>query len=423
MVIVGGYFGVDNLEEGTASEELYEEGKAAQLAIDVQAVQAQLANMTTAVTNLLDPANDGTLSLNDVLVAGGGNYVVPVAAEIWNQASGGHAYGASGGYGTFDKTLWTLIGGVVAAVDVRNGTARYSGGGNGSCYVPTASQVLSGVNVDATTGNVTLPANGNNVVSGTNFGVNGTSVQGNLTLADTTYVLSTAPAYGVNGSGGAKTATLTAAGNVLTGTGAFGVNGTSVTPSYTPDFPAVGNVLSTDTVNGASGTLTLPANGQKVLTSQVAFGVSGSSITPSATIPAGANVQADADPYGIDGDSETPTYPTTATTIAADALLVAAQAAFIIQGTNFMGGLGVVGSLAVIDVSDAGTGAVAGGELDLDLYTLLSDVTITLNANLDEMIADNDSLQAAYGCDGGEATGGGATQYITITNKPTITRQ
>jgi len=192
--------------------------------------------------------------------------------------------------------LYTLISGVVVAGNVRNGTARYSGGGNGSCYVPTASQVLSGVNVDATTGNVTLPANGNNVVSGTNFGVNGTSVQGNLTLAGTTYVLSTAPAYGVNGTGGGKTA----------------------------------------------------------------------------TIPAGANVQSGASAYGINGTSETPSYPTTATTIAADALLVAAKAAFIIQGTDFTGGLGVVGSLAVIDVSDAGTGAAAGGALDLDDYVLIT---------------------------------------------------
>jgi hypothetical protein len=231
-------------------------GAAAQLVTDAAAVNAELGNMTTAVQNLLHADNDGTLNMG----------------------------------------LYTLISGVVVAGNVRNGTARYSGGGNGSCYVPTASQVLSGVNVDATTGNVTLPANGNNVVSGTNFGVNGTSVQGNLTLAGTTYVLSTAPAYGVNGTGGGKTA----------------------------------------------------------------------------TIPAGANVQSGASAYGINGTSETPSYPTTATAIAADALLVAAQAAFIVQGTDFTGGLGVVGSLAVIDVSDAGTGAAAGGALDLDDYVLIT---------------------------------------------------
>jgi hypothetical protein len=80
--------------------------------------------------------------------------------------------------GTLDMGLYTLISGVVGAVDVRFGTARYSGGSTGTCHVPTASQVLSPVAVDATTGNVTLPADGSNVVVGTNFGVTGNSIVG-----------------------------------------------------------------------------------------------------------------------------------------------------------------------------------------------------------------------------------------------------
>jgi len=90
------------------------------------------------------------------------------------------------------------------------------------------------------------------------------------------------------------------------------------------------------------------------------------------TFPVGADVQADAGQFGIAGISEVPAYPTTAATIAADALLVAAQANFIVVGTDFTGGLGEVGNLAVVDVSDAGTGAAAGGELDLDDYVLIT---------------------------------------------------
>ena len=54
--------------------------------------------------------------------------------------------------GTLDVSAYTLISGVAAAADVRNGTPRYSGGGNGTCYVPSAANVVSGVAVDATTG-------------------------------------------------------------------------------------------------------------------------------------------------------------------------------------------------------------------------------------------------------------------------------
>lgn len=43
-----------------------------------------------------------------------------------------------------------------------------------------------------------------------------------------------------------------------TGTGNYGVTGSEFVPSYSPDFPDASNVLSTDTVNGSSGTLTLP---------------------------------------------------------------------------------------------------------------------------------------------------------------------
>ena len=80
-------------------------------------------------------------------------------------------YGPTGAeyHGALNMALYTLISGVVAAGDVRSGTARYSGGGNGTCYVPLPGQVLDGVNVDATTGTVVLPATGE-VQDGVFFG-------------------------------------------------------------------------------------------------------------------------------------------------------------------------------------------------------------------------------------------------------------
>lgn len=110
---------------------------------------------------------------------------------------------------------------------------------------------------------------------------------GTLTFADTTYVLDTAPDYGVAGTGGAKTATLTAAGNVLTGTGAFGVGGTSVTPSYSPDFPDVTSVLTTDTVDGSAGTFDATNLSVGNVIQDVAFGVgltgTGANLSPTHT--------------------------------------------------------------------------------------------------------------------------------------------
>ena len=90
---------------------------------------------TLAAAKIMD-GTYGTLSLDNVLVAGGGHYVEPVAAQVWNAASGGTAYGASGGYGTFDKTLYTLISGVVAASKVLYGNDNYTGGAAGTLTLP-----------------------------------------------------------------------------------------------------------------------------------------------------------------------------------------------------------------------------------------------------------------------------------------------
>ena len=115
-----------------------------------------------------------------------------------------------------------------------------------------ASKVLSGNTVGGVSGNVTLPAV-NKVYSSITYGVGGTGLSGTLTLP--------------------------LASNVKTGSGGYGDPSAALTPSYSPDFPAVGNVLSSDTVDGTPGTLTLPV-GSNVYTVNGVYGVSGTSITP-----------------------------------------------------------------------------------------------------------------------------------------------
>ena len=81
----------------------------------------------------------------------------------------------------YNMALYTLISGVAAAGDVRLGTARYSGGANGTLAVPRAQYVLTGQAVDAGNGTLTIPA-ANQTISTATYGVGGNGTTG--TLAD-----------------------------------------------------------------------------------------------------------------------------------------------------------------------------------------------------------------------------------------------
>ncbi len=141
-----------------------------------------------------------------------------------------------------------------------------------------ASKILSSQSLAGVSGNVTLPAVGK-VLTGTSFGVSGTGSSGTLTIP--------------------------AASNVLTDSGTYGDPGALLTPSYSPDFPAVGNVLNTDTVNSASGTLTLPTAGN--VYTGITYGVAGTGSTGTLTIPTVANVRTGNGAYGVGGTGSTPT--------------------------------------------------------------------------------------------------------------------
>ena len=61
--------------------------------------------------------------------------------------------------------------------------------------------------------------------------------------------------FGQTLAGVAGNVKLPAASDVKSGTTRYGAEGTQFLPSYLPDFPDVANVKTTDTVNGATGTL------------------------------------------------------------------------------------------------------------------------------------------------------------------------
>lgn len=122
-------------------------------------------------------------------------------------------------------------------------------------------------------------------------------VSGNAALPSVTHVL-TGTTYGIPGASVTGTLTLPAAGNVLAGTGNYGNPSSSISPSLTPDFASVGNVLNTDTVNGVQGTLTLPS-ANDVLNS-VVYGIGGNSITGNMISPSADKVLT-GETYGVTG--------------------------------------------------------------------------------------------------------------------------
>jgi hypothetical protein len=231
-----------------------------------------------------------------------------------------------------NASAWTAcapVSGVYAdAADVRYGVDRGDGTA-GTCYVPTASQTLSGVAVDATTGNVTLPI-ASNLRNGISCGVAGTSIAGTAAIPDAANVRSGIATDATTGAlivPSAADVRLSVPVDATTGTyspmasavfpaenltrievGDYGPTGaeyagafdaeaweagrnsapdlakylsgqtckianTTLSGTYAPDFPAVANVLDTDTVNGVAGTFNEIARNTDPGTANVASGV------------------------------------------------------------------------------------------------------------------------------------------------------
>lgn len=151
-----------------------------------------------------------------------------------------------------------------------------------STYPPTevaalANKVLSGQSISGVAGTATLPAVGN-VLSSTNYGVPGSQLTGTLSLP--------------------------LASNVLSGSGLYGRPSAQITPSYSPDYPDVANVLNSDTTNLISGTLTLPTESQTRL--NITYGAGGNGSTGDYALPATINVDSNTS-YGTGGTEYTGT--------------------------------------------------------------------------------------------------------------------
>ena len=253
--------------------------------------------------------SSGSLTLpvaGDVLTSSG-TYGDPGAAVTPSYSPDFPAVGNVLSVDTVDGAAGTLI--LPSAIDVRD-TVQYGVAGTGSTgsYLPDLPDVANVRNNDTVggaAGTLTLPIV-SNVLANSSYGSAGNSHIGTLTLPAGGKVLSGSGTYGIAGNGTTPTLTLPTAGDVLTGSGTYGDPGAALTPSFTPDFPAAGNVLSTDTVDGAVGTLTLPT-ASNVLAGSGTYGVGGTASTPTLTLPTAANVRAANGNFGVAGTGTTPT--------------------------------------------------------------------------------------------------------------------
>ena len=340
------------------------------------------------------PAAGTVLASTSYGVAGNGStgtLTLPGAGKV---LTGSGSYGDPGSAVTPTLTLPT-------ASNVLTGSGLYGDPGaqqtpSYSPDFPDVANVLSTDTVDSASGTLTLPAAGT-VLASTSYGVAGNGSTGTLTLPGAGKVLTGSGSYGDPGSAVTPTLTLPTASNVLTGSGLYGDPGAQQTPSYSPDFPDVGNVLSTDTVDSASGTLTLPAAGivlasttygvagngstgtltlpgaGKVLTGSGSYGDPGSAVTPTLTLPTASNVLTGSGLYGDPGAQQTPSYspdfPDVANVLSTDTVdsasgtLTLPAAGTVLASTSYgVAGNGSTGSLTLPGAGKVLTGSGSYGD-------------------------------------------------------------
>lgn len=163
-----------------------------------------------------------------------GTLNLPAEADV----KSGVTYDNATKTGSFDPITGSWE--AVAAADLRSGITKKQNGSNviGLLDLPAISNVKKDIVYDnlTKTGTLDLPSLSSVLPTDTLEGSSGTAdVNALANLPDPT--------------------------DVLTGSGNYGKD-LDIVPSYSPDFPSVNSVLTTDTTNGVQGTVTLPTTSQ-----------------------------------------------------------------------------------------------------------------------------------------------------------------
>ena len=253
---------------------------------------------------------------------------------------------------------------IVAAANVRNGTPRYTGGSNGTAYIPAAADVRYGANVDATTGTCHVPT-----AAQTQSGVA-------VDVSDTGTFTHT------------EDYTLTAS----------------------IDYPAVGNVLSSDTVGGSSGTYHAPDAAEVISTAS--FGAnSGTAGTYSVTNVAAGNIKKNVSIGGVTGTYD----PMAAAVFPAEADVNSTDTAYGPTGAEYAGSLNmglytlitnVVSATYVVTGHDNYTGGTSGSYPTTATTTASVQASDAATLTATTLDTDGTDTTVAFGASNGTAKSG-----------------
>lgn len=375
-----------------------------------------------------------TLTLTGVTLNNSGSFTIrnSVVGTTFNRSNFSVVnQTAVGQAACFGMTAFTVTGPTVpAATDVRSGVARgypndsgaaVSGGGNvagslvgvidsggtqhnyGTCSSTqawAASGIIYSSGTSASTGILKDSTHyyATGIFDGTNYNANGTL-------------------YGNTGSNGTYHAT-----GIVYGTGTYSYQATTglstsqvlstVTTWYDGDGTHAGNYYAITQADARAkgggyygvgqatdGTCNVPSP------NYVLFPVTIDATYGLLTMPSGADVQADADKFGIPGSLTTPTYPTTATTQSADATVISNK----LVNTNNTDTSVTMGASTAYIRSQAAYGTIYAAAQSADASTLTAK---TLNA-------DGTDTTVGFGASNGTAksgavfTAGQSNQYTT----------
>jgi hypothetical protein len=279
------------------------------------------------------------------------------------------------------RTLYTVTGTYVVIAQSnarRTGSGYYGAAGavDGTCYVPAAADVRFGTNVDATTGTCYVPS-ASSVL--TNVSVD--NMSGTFTgICD---------GGGTTHNSGIWDGVTRYGDGIYTGADRYATGIWNGTTWY-----ATTGLLVTDVADGVGW-----QDGDGYHQGTFVGGIApGDIVGPEWVVVGHSNY--------VGGDAGT--YPTTATSqaaqLATDQAVVYAARASIKDDATILGQAGTYDFTAAIAAGYL-YGYTAGG-----IAHQAADQAF-LDANLDEMIAANDSIRAQYGCGVGTASGGGGGTY------------
>lgn len=343
-----------------------------QLVADIAEVETHLADIKNTVV-VLTGADPGTYS--------------PDFPDVANVTTDDTVDGVPG---TLDMSLYTEISGVVSADAVQKGVPRYSGGDNGTLVgcVDAVGTLWSYPGILDSAGDFNSDGVLDNAGTWHSEGMlSGAHIYYSYGTLDSSAVYhATGVIYGT-GDYATEASRNTDPGEayVLTGHD-YTILGAAKTASYSPDFPDVGNVLTTDTVNGSAGTFNATNLSVGNVIQDVAFGVglTGTGANLLATHTTYLSLEAGRNSATAGANQILTGYSVTIAGVTTNGTYVAIGANNALHtGSGYYGAGGALdgnyygpsSQAGVTTTTTYGVGNATSGTLNMTLYCLISGIT------------------------------------------------